>query len=159
MLMHVDHSVLLLIDFQVRLQPAIHDATQVLEAGVWLTRLAQRLQVPVICTEQYPKGLGPTMPALRALLPDECMIEKLHFSAVAGSGLFEAHGLDLLAAGRRVFVVDEAVGSRRNTDKALALERMRSHGADIVSREMVVFEWLRQAGSELFREISREFIR
>lgn len=180
MLMHVDHSVLLLIDFQVRLQPAIHDATQVLEAGVWLTRLAQRLQVPVICTEQYPKGLGPTMPALRALLPDECMIEKLHFSAVAGSGLFEAHGgerahfvvagteahvcvqqtvLDLLAAGRRVFVVYEAVGSRRNTDKALALERMRSHGADIVSREMVVFEWLRQAGSELFREISREFIR
>jgi nicotinamidase-related amidase len=92
MLMHVDHSVLLLIDFQVRLQPAIHDATQVLEAGVWLTRLAQRLQVPVICTEQYPKGLGPTMPALRALLPDECVIEKLHFSAVAGSGLFEAHG-------------------------------------------------------------------
>ena len=180
MLMHVDHSVLLLIDFQVRLQPAIHDATQVLEAGVWLTRLAQRLQVPVICTEQYPKGLGPTMPALRALLPDKCMIEKLHFSAVAGSSLFEANGgerahfvvagteahvcvqqtvLDLLAAGRRVFVVDEAVGSRRNTDKALALERMRSHGADIVSREMVVFEWLRQAGSELFREISREFIR
>jgi hypothetical protein len=75
MLMHVDHSVLLLIDFQVRLQPAI-DATQVLEAGVWLTRLAQRLQVPVICTEQYPKGLGPTMPALRALLPDACIDRK-----------------------------------------------------------------------------------
>jgi nicotinamidase-related amidase len=180
MLMHIDRSVLLLIDLQVRLQPAIHDATQVLEAGLWLTRLAQRLGVPVICTEQYPKGLGPTIPALRALLPDECIIEKLHFSAAAEARLFELPGgerahfvvagteahvcvqqtvLDLLAAGRRVFVVEEAVGSRRKTDRELALARMRSHGAAIVSREMVAFEWLRHAGSERFREISREFIR
>ncbi|MEF8698911.1 MAG: isochorismatase family protein [Candidatus Accumulibacter sp. UW26] len=180
MLMRADHSILLLVDLQVRLQPAIEDAAGVLEACVWLTRVAQRLEVPVICTEQYPKGLGPTTGALRDLLAKECIREKIHFSAVAEEGFFEAAGsdrtqfivagteahvcvqqtvLDLLAAGRRVFVVEEAVGSRRSSDKALALARMRSHGADIVSREMVVFEWLREAGSDLFRAISREFIR
>jgi nicotinamidase-related amidase len=180
MLMRADRSVLLLVDLQERLQPAIHDAPLVLEASIWLTRVAQRLEIPVICTEQYPKGLGLTMSPLRDLLPDECIVEKICFSAVPEEVLFQAPGgdraqfivagteahvcvqqtvLDLLAAGRRVFVVEEAVGSRRSGDKALALERMRGHGADIVSREMVVFEWLRQAGSDLFREISRDFIR
>lgn len=180
MLMRIDRSVLLLVDLQERLQPAIQEAEVVLEASVWLTKVAQRLGVPVICTEQYPKGLGPTMSTLRELLPDGCVLEKMHFSAVAEGGLFQLPGgdraqfivvgteahvcvqqtvLDLLDAGRRVFVVEEAVGSRRNGDKALAVARMRSHGADIVSREMVAFEWLRQAGSDLFREVSREFIR
>lgn len=180
MLIRIDRSTLLLVDLQERLQPAIHEAERVLEASLWLTRVAQRLGIPVICTEQYPKGLGPTLPVLRHLLPDECVVEKLHFSAVPEGGLWnrpggdraqfivvgtEAHVcvqqtvLDLLAAGRRVFVVEEGVGSRRSADKALALARMRSHGADIVSREMVVFEWLRQAGTDVFREISREFIR
>jgi nicotinamidase-related amidase len=180
MMMCADRSVLLLVDLQERLQPAIHDAAAVLAASVWLARVAQRLQVPVICTEQYVKGLGPTMPDLRRLLPDECVLEKMHFSALADGRLLQLAGgeraqfvvagteahvcvqqtvLDLLAAGRNVFVVDEAIGSRRASDKALAVERMRQHGAEIVSREMVVFEWLRQAGSELFRTISREFIR
>ncbi|ERI52180.1 hypothetical protein N878_20175, partial [Pseudomonas sp. EGD-AK9] len=67
--------------------------------------------------------------------------------------------LGLLAAGREVFVVDEAVGSRTPRDKALGLARMQRAGATIVSREMVAFEWLEQAGSELFRQVSREFIR
>ncbi|WP_300454316.1 isochorismatase family protein [Accumulibacter sp.] len=180
MLIRIDCSTLLLIDLQERLHPAIHAAEQVLEASVWLTRVAQRLGVPVICTEQYPRGLGPTLPALRSLLPADGIVEKLHFSAVPEGGLWNVPGgeraqfvvvgteahvcvqqtvLDLLAAGRRVFVVEEAVGSRQPTDKALAIERMRRHGADVVSREMVAFEWLRRAGSELFREISREFLR
>jgi nicotinamidase-related amidase len=67
--------------------------------------------------------------------------------------------MELLAAGKQVFVVDEAVGSRRESDKALALARMREAGASIVSREMVAFEWLRKADSDLFREISRNFLR
>lgn len=180
MLMRTDRSVLLLVDLQERLQPAIHEAELVLEASLWLTRVAQRLGVPVICTEQYPRGLGPTMAALRNLLPEESILEKIHFSAVPEGGLFQLPGgdrlqfvvagteahvcvqqtvLDLLAAGRRVFVVEEAVGSRRTADKNLALARMRRHGADIVSREMVVFEWLQRAGSDLFRELSRDFIR
>ena len=180
MLLRVDLSTLLLIDLQERLQPAIHEAEQVLAASLWLTRVARRLDIPVLCTEQYPRGLGPTVAALRDLLDAESIVDKLHFSALAEGRLLalpggsreqfvvagtEAHVcvlqtvLDLLAAGRKVFVVDEAVGSRRPTDKALALARMRAHGADIVSREMVVFEWLGQAGNDVFRELSREFIR
>jgi nicotinamidase-related amidase len=180
MLIHSERSVLLLVDLQERLYPVIHEGAQVLDHSLWLTRAAQRLGVPVICTEQYPQGLGATLPALRALLPDSAVVEKIHFSAVSEGGVFAAPGgeraqfvvagtethvcvlqtvLDLLDAGRRVFVVDEAVGSRRPSDKALALERMRRHGADIVSREMVAFEWLRRAGTDFFRQVSREFIR
>ena len=180
MLISADRSVLLLVDLQERLYPAIHDGALVLEHNLWLTRVAQRLAVPVICTEQYPQGLGATLPVLRELLPDSAMVEKIHFSAVPEGGIFSAPGgkraqfivtgteahvcvqqtvIDLLDSGRHVFVVDEAVGSRRPSDKALALDRMRRHGADIVSREMVAFEWLRQAGTETFRQVSREFIR
>ncbi|MBL8930813.1 MAG: isochorismatase family protein [Kineosporiaceae bacterium] len=170
----------MLIDLQQRLQPAIDGASEVLASSIWLTHLAQRLRVPVVCTEQYPRGLGPTVPELRALLPDDCMVEKIHFSAVAEEGMTQVAGgrrpqvvvagteahvcvlqtvLDLLSAGRSVFVVEEAIGSRRSSDKALAIARMRHHGADIVSREMVAFEWLRRAGTDTFREISRAFIR
>jgi nicotinamidase-related amidase len=67
--------------------------------------------------------------------------------------------IELLELGKKVFLVEEAVGSRRDTDKALALARMREAGASIVSREMVAFEWLRRADSDLFREISRNFLR
>src|SRR5690606_3459884 len=67
--------------------------------------------------------------------------------------------LDLLAHGSQVFVVEEAVSSRRASDKELALQRMRQAGAQIVSREMVAFEWMERAGTELFKSISREFIR
>ncbi len=67
--------------------------------------------------------------------------------------------LDLRARGSEVFVVEEGVSSRRASDKALALERMRQAGAVIVSREMVAFEWMERAGTELFKSISREFIR
>lgn len=180
MLISAERSVLLLVDLQERLYPAIDQGAQIVEHNLWLTRLAQRLSVPVICTEQYPQGLGPTVPALRALLPESAMVEKIHFSAASEGGVFDAPGgnrtqfvvtgteahvcvlqtvIGLLDSGRHVFVVDEAVGSRRPSDKALALARMRGHGADIVSREMVAFEWLRQAGSETFRQVSREFIR
>lgn len=180
MLLRADLSVLLLIDLQERLQPAIDGAEQVLAASLWLTRVAQRLKVPILCTEQYPRGLGSTVPTLRSLLPADGIVDKIHFSALPEGRLLKLPGasrpqfvvagteahvcvlqtvLDLLAIGRQVLVVDEAVGSRRPADKALALARMRAHGADIVSREMVVFEWLGQAGTDEFRELSRDFIR
>jgi nicotinamidase-related amidase len=115
-----------------------------------------------------------------AELPAGCVASKLHFSAVAGAchGLDQAGGsgqyvvcgmethvcvlqtvMEMLAAGKQVFVVDEAVGSRRESDKALALARMRDAGASVVSREMVAFEWLRRADSPLFKEVSRDFLR
>ncbi len=67
--------------------------------------------------------------------------------------------VDLMAAGRQVYVVAEAVGSRLPESKALALSRLRQHGAEIVNGEMVGFEWLRRAGDDKFREINRQFFR
>ncbi|AYC31927.1 hydrolase [Pseudomonas cavernae] len=180
MLIRAQDSTLLLIDIQERLFPAIEDGPALAEHAGWLLQVAQRLDVPVLATEQYSKGLGPTIAALREQLDEPALIEKIHFSAARESELFQRPGgdrqqfvvcgteahvcvlqtvLDLLERGREVFVVAEAVGSRRTEDKALALERMRAAGASIVSREMVAFEWLERAGTELFREISREFIR
>jgi nicotinamidase-related amidase len=173
-------SVLLIIDLQERLLPAIDQGVSVIEHATWLIGVARQLQVPVLLTEQYPQGLGATAPAIAQLIPTEERIEKIHFSAVAEGNLLnhpsaqrkqwvvcgtESHVcvqqtvLDLLAAGLEVAVVEEAVGSRQARDKALALERMRQHGADIVSREMVAFEWLGKAGTPAFRSILKDFIR
>jgi len=179
-LLRADTSMLLVVDVQARLVPAIHDATAVVERIVWLVRLAQALGVPVAATEQYPQGLGPTVPALTALLPPGSIGEKVHFSCAAAGCLptlpgagrpqvvlagTEAHvcvlqtAFGLAAAGREVFVVADAVGSRDPGSCTLALERMARRGIGVVSCEMVGFEWLERAGTERFREISREFLR
>jgi len=180
MLIDARNSTLLVVDVQGRLVPAIAGWQSLLDHVVWLIRVARRMEIPVLACEQYPQGLGPTHPDVAAELPAGSIAGKLHFSAVAGA----CHGLDqpggpsqlvvcgmethvcvmqtvmeLLAGGRQVFVVEEAVGSRRDSDKMLALARMREAGASIVSREMVAFEWLRKADSDLFREISRNFLR
>lgn len=168
MLIRAATSTLLVVDIQERLLPAIDDGPALVEYSQWLLRVARALDVPVLASEQYSKGLGPTVAALRDELEPTQILEKLDFSAdrrqfvVCGS---EAHVcvlqtvLDLLGRGREVFVVEEAIGSRRPSDKALAVERMRQAGAMIVSREMVAFEWMERAGSDRFREISRNFIR
>lgn len=180
MLIRAQTSTLLIVDIQERLFPAIHDNESLLEHSAWLLALARRLGVPALVSEQYSKGLGLTLPLLREQLPAEAILEKIAFSAVTDPGLLQMPGgerrqfvvcgteahvcvlqtvLGLLAEDREVYVVAEAVGSRRPEDKVLALERMRQAGAVIVSREMVAFEWLERAGSEIFRSISREFIR
>lgn len=180
MLIERERSSLLVIDIQERLLPHIHEGETVLANAVWLVKLAQRLGVPAMFSEQYPKGIGHTVAVLRGLTFPEAVAEKLHFSCVAAKCLdglagserpqvvvagTESHVcvlqtvLDLRAQGKEVFVVAEAVGSRKPSDKALAIERMRAHGIHIVSREMVAFEWLKQAGTDEFREISREFLK
>jgi nicotinamidase-related amidase len=180
MLIDAKQSALFVIDIQGRLVPAIAGWQTLLDHAIWMIRVARRMGIPVLACEQYPQGLGPTHPLIAAELPADCIAGKLHFSAVSGGchgfaaadnhpqivvcGM-ESHVcvlqtvMELLATGRQVFVVEEAVGSRRDSDKALALARMRQAGAFIVSREMVAFEWLRKADSELFREISRNFLR
>ncbi len=181
MLMKIETSCLLAVDFQERLMPAIHDADRIVANGAWLIQIAQQLNVPVLASEQYPRGLGHTVAAIRERLPAEAFMEKLHFSCAAERDCMrridalgrqqivvigaEAHvcvlqtALDLQAAGRDVYLVADAVSSRSPRDVELALERMRAEGVRVVSREMVVFEWLHQAGDDRFREISREFLR
>jgi Isochorismatase family len=180
MLLQTDTSALLIVDVQTRLLPAIHDSERVLQSCAWLVRLGHELKVPLGVSEQYLRGLGPTVDTLRDLVAPESIVEKVHFSCVAEGCLArlpgfarkqivvagtEAHVcvlhtcLDLLADGKQVFVVADAVGSRNPLDRELALARLRQNGAQIVSREMVAFEWLRRAGTDLFRRINREFIR
>ena len=180
MLMDAKRSALLVVDLQERLLPAIDDWQRVLDAAIWLIGVARKLDVPVMASEQYPKGLGPTHGDVLAALPAGCVAEKIHFSCLPDACLTplagsdrpqvvvcgtEAHVcvlqtvIDLKAAGKEVFVVADAIGSRTAQNKALAIERMRQHGIEIVSNEMVAFEWLRAAGTPLFREISREFLR
>ena len=180
MLIKAEQSLLLLIDLQERLAPAIDNVDTVLRHNRWLVEVAQRLSVPVGATVQYPAGLGPMVGELSARIAPERVVEKIHFSAVADGCLAglpdfgrrqivltgtETHvcvlqtALDLLALGKEVFVVAEAVGSRRPSDKELGLARLRQEGCRIVSREMVAFEWLHKAGTDLFRQISREYLR
>lgn len=181
MLMHAEHATLLIIDLQERLVGALDQGAEVVAHATWLLGVAARLDVPVLATEQYPRGLGRTVAALATLIPPGATLEKLAFSAAAEPALparltaggrrqcviagAEAHvcvlqtALGLRAQGFEVFLVAEAVGSRRTDDKALGLQRARDAGCSVVSREMVAFEWLERAGTDTFRAVSRDFIR
>lgn len=180
MLMNRETSVLLVVDVQARLAPAIHEGERVIDNCAWLARVAARLRVPVVVTEQLPDKIGATVEAVKAASADARYVTKQCFSAQA-DGCFagtavedrrqvivcgtEAHvcvqqtALDLRWAGKEVFVVADACGSRDPANRDLAYARMRAHGLEIVSREMVAFEWLARAGTDLFREINRDFIR
>ena len=180
MLMSADNSCLLVVDVQERLLTHINGWQGLLENILWLVRLARKLGVPSVATEQYPRGLGHTVDVLVAELPESSAVDKVHFSCVAAGCLaglaaterqqmvvcgIESHvcvmqtALDLRTQGKDVFVVANAVGSRDPESKALALARMRSEGIVIVDREMVAFEWLRKAGTPTFKEVSKEFLR
>ena len=181
MLIHPDKSCLLVIDIQERMLPVIHNGEQVVDNCEWLIKIANRLEVPVLATEQYPRGLGRTLPRLSSLLPEENIMEKIHFSAMSdpepnrriNAGQhnqvilvgMETHvcvlqtAIELKQQAREVYVVEDCVSSRTPEDKAAALARFRQCGIQVVTREMVAFEWLRRAGTDTFREISREYLR
>ena len=168
-------SALLLIDFQTRLMPAIAAAESVIANAQRLQTAAQLLEIPVLLTEQNPAGLGRTVPELlpRAELAGSPVFAKKTFDAGRAAGFFErlpqrlelvlagceAHvcvlqtAIGLMEAGRRVHVVQDAIGSRRPESKAVALERLARHGAEIVTTEMVLFEWLESAEHPRFREV------
>ncbi|GJD52582.1 hypothetical protein OPKNFCMD_5348 [Methylobacterium crusticola] len=166
-----DDSSLLVIDLQGRLVPALDGGPALVERTAKLMRAAGLLAVPVLLTEQNPKGLGPTVPDLDR--SGHAVLAKTHFDASRAEGFFahlperpevvvtgaEAHVcvlqtvLGLIGAGRRAYVVEDAVGSRAPASKAAALRRMARAGAEIVTTEMVLFEWLEDAGHPRFREI------
>ncbi len=174
MLLTAEGAVLLLIDLQERLMPAIQDNETIVARAVRLAEAAQLLGVPVCATEQNPAGLGPTVAPLAAY--PRVVLSKTAFSAVDDPGFLallpsgagdvvvagcEAHVcvlqtvIGLLDCGHRVFVAADAVGSRDPADKAAALDRASRHGAGIVTSEMVLFEWLRDARHPKFREVQK----
>jgi len=162
-------SLLLVIDFQARLMPAIADGASAMSNADRLIRAADLFNIPIVYTEQNPKGLGATMPELAAR--PATTFHKMTFDAGRTSGFealipankdivvtgCEAHVcvlqtvLGLLDKGRRVFVVQDAVGSRQPASKTAAIARMEKHGADIITMEMAIFEWLGSAEHPQFR--------
>ena len=174
MLLTAEGAVLLLIDLQERLIPVIADHEAVVARSVRLAEAAQLLDVPIRATEQNPAGLGATVAPLAAY--PRATLSKMTFSAAADPGFsellpagagqiivagVEAHVcvlqtvLGLLGSGRRVAVAADAVGSRDPADRAAAIERARQHGVEIVTSEMVLFEWLHDARHPKFREVQK----
>lgn len=175
MLMDAARASLLIVDVQQNLGPVMAEPRQVYRHCTLLLRAAARLAVPVTISEQYPKGLGPTMGELLAEAPDGVVVEKLHFSCAAEPAILgrlqgfarpqvvvagiEAHVcvlqtcLGLQAAGFEVFVVADACSSRKQENHDLALRRLAAAGVGVVSTEMVVFEWLAVAGTDAFRDL------
>lgn len=168
-------SALLLIDFQERLFPHVHEYQRVLSRVDLLVFAAGLLHVPLLVTEQYPRGLGKTIEEIRNALPQFQPLEKMDFSCVPALGFrerlaslhrnqivlagIEAHicvaqtALDLVVQGESVFVVADATASRRPLDAQAALRRLESSGATVITAEAVVFEWLRRAGTEEFKAL------
>ncbi|MCI4678579.1 isochorismatase family protein [Rhodoblastus acidophilus] len=168
-----DSSLLLLIDFQARLAPAMDGAQAAIANARRLAEGARILGVETLVTEQNPEKLGPTVPELAeyAAAPVAKMTfdataasnfpkEKLESRAIVVAG-FETHVcvsqsvLALLAEGQLVLVAADAVGSRRAENRETALRRMERFGAQIVTTEMILFEWLGSADHPRFRDISR----
>lgn len=169
-------SCLLIVDVQERLAPVMANPRRVLYGGATLMRAALRLSIPILVTEQYPKGLGPTMIDLRSLAPEGAFFEKVHFASTEEPGFLdrlkafgrrqvvmagiESHicvtqtALGLLEAGYEVFVVADACSSRQQENYEAAMRRLGAAGAKLVTVEMAVFEWLFKAGTAEFKELS-----
>ena len=196
MLLDVDDSQLVLVDYQTRLMPTIHESQLVLANALRLARLAQLMDVPAWGTEENPAALGENAPELRALCRKT--LAKMHFSAVAdglgellrpaarpqqggnarslpkhlqkpqpqpGEGRntvviagCEAHvcllqtALDLLDEEFDVWVVTDACSSQSERNRDAAFDRLAGAGAELVTTQMVAFEWLRTADHPSFRE-------
>ena len=182
MLINPSESALLVIDVQQRLLPAMQQSDLIEQNICDLIAVATQLSIPTLYSEQYPKGLGATSDKVLKSLPGSAVrLEKLTFSCAADSDCLEqireqvpsqvvicgmeTHvcvlqtALQLKQLGLEVFVIADAVSSRSEENRQLALERMRQRGVDIVSKEMVIFEWLQQAGTDPFRSISKTYLR
>ncbi|MGD9744273.1 MAG: hydrolase [Dongiaceae bacterium] len=176
MLIERERSCLLLIDLQERLIPAMHEPAPVLRNAAILGTAAKRLGIPIVISEQYPKGLGRTDLALAAALAPATPIAKTDFSCAADEVLrarleesgreqailvgIEAHvcvlqtALGLPRLGLAPFVVADGTTSRTPESRRVALDRMGRDGVEIVTTEMVLFEWLGRAGTAEFKELS-----
>lgn len=168
-------ATLLVIDVQDKLLPLIPGRDALVRNIAFLIDGARLVQVPVLATEQYPKGLGPTTPELAKRLPERP--DKVTFSccgiaavtdALARSARrnvvvagMEAHvcvlqtALDLLNRDYRVFVPTDAVASRSAFDQEMALRRLERAGAVLTTSETTLFEWLGTAAHPQFKQVSQ----
>ena len=180
MLLDKEKSCLVIVDVQEKLTPKVVAAKAFVEKTNWLMRLASELDVPILVCEQYPKGLGSTIAAIKDFLPTQQVFEKLSFSAYRDPNFqqalahihrkqvvlvgIETHvcilqtALDLQSQGHQVYVVSDAVSARHAYDHQVALDRMRQLGVQIMTAEMVFYEWIKDAGTPMFKALNQAFI-
>lgn len=172
-----ENTALLVIDIQEKILPVINQVEAVVENTLKLVKGFKVLNLPIFYTEQYSKGLGPTEPKLKEELIDAHYYDKMTFSCSGAVGLFnqfkennintiivcgvETHVcviqtvLDLLANEFNVYIAADAVSSRLEYNKIIALSRMEKHGAEISVTESILFEMLNVCGTDQFKTISK----
>jgi nicotinamidase-related amidase len=174
-----EDSVLLIVDMQERLLKAMPEkpCQKMLRNTGILIETARSLGIPMVLSEQYPKGLGPTVPEIREAVGDAGVEEKMIFSAARDEGFKQRLGeigrssyiltgvenhvcvlqtaLDLAAAGQRVWVARDATCSRTEENWKAGCAQMAEGGVHISTTEILVFQLLREAGTEAFKKISK----
>jgi len=175
-ILNKDSSALVVVDIQEKLVPAMKKRQMVYDNCSHLIELAKLIDLPIVLTEQYPKGLGPTVPEIKEVLPSYAPLEKVTFDCCKGEGFIdkiaslqkthiiltgmETHicvlqtCLSLLKEGYFVHLVSDAVCSRKKDDFRTGVEIMRD-GAVINCTETVLFQLLEKAGSPEFKTISK----
>lgn len=175
MLIRSGDSCLIVIDMQERLVPAMQAPARTIKNAKLLITVARELEVPVLLTEQYPKGLGHTVSEIATVSQGLPVLEKLHFSCMEDADFaaafratnrkqaviagMEAHicvmqtAVNLMDEGYEVFVVTDATSSRTLESEKACLDRLSAGGTGIVTTEMVVFEWLGRAGTPAFKKL------
>jgi nicotinamidase-related amidase len=167
-------AALIVVDVQEGFRKAIPDFERVARATATLIEGAEAIGIPVVVTEQYPKGLGETVPEVAEHLPEGAEpLEKVCFSAADADGFdlggrdqalvcgIETHvcvnqtALDLLGSGVEVQVAEDAVGSRTDQNKRVGLHKMERAGAVLTSVETALFELLGRAGTDEFRQVQK----
>lgn len=171
-----NEAVFMVVDIQERLVPAMPDGQTVIHNTNILLTLCKKLDIPVIVTEQYPKGLGKTVAEISENLGEVSIYEKITYTGYTDdvkTGLkklgkkkvilagMETHicvlqtTRDLLTNGYQVFVLGDAVCSRTKENYRNGLVQMSAMGAVVTNTETVVFDILKQAGTPLFKEMSK----
>ena len=173
-----DETCAVMIDLQEKLFPVISNNDTLLSRCSILIEGLNALQIPLIVTEQYPKGLGTTLPAIQKILAKNTdIVEKISFSCI-GSNQFlsklnwlnkdnvlvfgiESHVcvlqtvIDLIDSGKTPIVIKDCISSRNISDMEIALERMTKEGAIISTSESILFELCQKAGTDTFKTISK----
>ena len=176
MTLRTDNTACLIVDIQERLTPALHEAERFTAACTLLIQGLHALGIPMMATEQYPQGLGTTLPEIKSLLPDTPFVEKTRFSAVLPEteDFIRRHNaqnivligaethicmlqtaLDLRAQGLNVYIPAECAASRNPANKTNGLEQMRAAGATVGNSESLLFALLRDAKHPAFKTISK----
>jgi nicotinamidase-related amidase len=172
--LQADRTTLVVVDVQEAFRKVVPGFERIAKATATLVEGAEAIGVPVVITEQYPKGLGETVPEVAEHLPAGTEpLEKVIFSAAEAEGFdlegrdqalvcgVETHvcvnqtALDLLDSGVDVQVAEDAVGSRTDENKQVGLHKMERAGAEITSVETALFELLGRAGTDEFKRVQK----